>query len=192
MKTSDNKNLDNHWSLHAKNRARLASIGIAIWAILIILEFNMRPEFNATIIFYALLLLNTFFSVRIFATITPQNHVGQKMWDSLLALCLIILPLFFNAPIIFVFITLILFVVATLKYIFLIPVVGFSKLLLDKIRVDTLGVLLCILCLPGVIMGYIYVSLDIWVSIFFLSNIYVLWHTPLYRLDHHSENPSNK
>lgn len=186
MKTSDN------WSLHAQKRARLASIGIAIWAILIIFEFNMRPEFSATVIFYALLLLNTFFSVRIFATITPQNHVGQKLWDFMLALCLLILPLFFNAPIIFVFITLILFVVATLKYIFLIPVVGFSKLLFDKIRVDALGILLCILCLPGVISGYIYISLDIWVSIFFISNVYVLWHTPLYRLEHHIKDSSDK
>ena len=68
MKISDN------FSKYAKKRAWCVSIGFAIWAILSIFVFKIKPEFYAILIFYAILLLNTFFSIRIFATITRRRN----------------------------------------------------------------------------------------------------------------------
>jgi hypothetical protein len=183
--TSDNN--CNNWSYRAEKRAWLVCIGLAAWAVLVIFKFKIYPEFFAIFIFYTLLLLNTFFSIRLFATITPKDHFGQRLWDILLFLCLIFLPFFFNVSLNFVFMTLLLFVAATLKYIFLMPIVGFSKLLFEKIRIDTLGILLCLSCLAGLIIGFTKTSLDLWTLVFFLANVYVLWYKPIYLLENHVE-----
>ncbi len=177
----------NKFASHALTRAWSVSIFFLLWFFLVIFFFKINPESLSLSIFYLLLIINTFFSIRTFATITPKDHFGQKIWDILLILCLVSLPLVFSSTIDFVSIALVLFVVASLKYIFLIPVVNFSRLLFYKIRIDTLGILLCTLCLLGVIGGFPRASTDIWTSIFFLANVYVLWYEPLYRVEHHFE-----
>jgi hypothetical protein len=182
MKTSDD------FSPQAEGKTWFVYLIFLLWALVVVFRFHIKPEFASILIFYALLLLNTFFSVRIFATITPRGHAGQTFWDLLLGLCIAFLPLSFASPMHFVFLTLFLFVIATLKYIFLIPVVGFSKLLFEKIRIDTLGILLCALCLAGILFGFAYWSLNLFAFVFFLANVYVIWHKPLYRLEHHIEH----
>ncbi len=185
MKTSDK------WTLHAKNKAFLLTLGLTIWTIIVIYVLHIRPLFSSMLFFHLLLLLNTYFSVRIFDTITPKNNWGQNFWDILLLSCLIYLPLAFNSSLIFIFVNTLLFVIATLKYIFLIPLVGFSKLFFKKIRIDTLGTLLCMACMAGVIFGFDYLSFNLWAITFFLANIYVLWYKPLYKLEHHIEKYLN-
>lgn len=137
------------------------------------------------VFFYALLVLNTYFSVRTFASITPKEHLGQQCMDALLGVWLLLAPLSFNAPLYFVLITTALFIAATMKYIFLVPIVGFSRLLHMKIRIDTLGILLCSLALLGVLAGYAYYATAVWSFIFLVANIYVLWWEPHYRLHLH-------
>ena len=178
MKMSDK------FSPYAVRRAWLATLLFTLWAGIIVFHFHVYPYSTAVWTFYVLLIFNTFFSVRLFATITPREHSGQKMWDTLLTLCLLALPLTFAMPLNFVFLTLVLFVAATLKYIFLIPIIDFSKLLFRKIRIDTLGILICVMCIAGIFRGYTNVSLNLWTLVFFFSNLYVLWHDPLYRLEH--------
>jgi hypothetical protein len=176
------------FSQKAKRKAWFVSLIFFLWALIVVFKFNLHPA-PSILIFHALLLINTFFSVRAFATITPPNKL-QAFLDFLLSLCLISLPLTFTSPLNFVLINLFLFIIATLKYIFLIQLVGFSKLLFRKIRVDVMGILLCALCLVGILIGFTSLSLNLFAFIFFLSNIYVLWHAPLYRLEHHLENMS--
>jgi len=137
------------------------------------------------VFFYTLLVLNTYFSVRTFASITPHEHLGQRCMDALLGIWLLLAPLSFNTPIYFVLVTTALFITATIKYIFLAPIVGFSRLLYMKIRIDALGILLCSLALLGVLAGYAYYATAVWSFIFFMANIYVLWWEPHYHLHLH-------
>lgn len=181
------KILDNGWSSQAKKKAWFGCLCLFVWSILIIFKFNIYLKFPITFIFYTLLLFNSFFSIRIFATITPKGHFSQRFWDFLLSLCFIFLPFFFNFPIDFVFLTLLLFVVATLKYVFLVQTIGFSKLLFEKIKIDTLGILLCLLCFSGILIGFTDMSLNLWTFVFFLANIYGLWYKPLYILENHTK-----
>ena len=178
MQTTDNST---RFTQYAVRRAWFAISGFAVWALAVAYTFDIYPYSVSITLFYALLLLNTFFSVRTFATVTPKEHPGQNMWDIVLGLLFMALPFVFSSPILFVFLTLLLFVTATLKYIFLIPVVGFSKLLFQKIRIDTLGILLCVLVLGGIIMGFPDISLIAWTVMFFIANVYVIWYMPLYR-----------
>jgi hypothetical protein len=185
MKTSDN------WAKHAKIKAWLVCGGFALWTIFTVFVLGIYPQYLSILFFYILLVTNTFFSIRIFATITPTDNWGQKFWDALLFFCLVSLPLSFSSPVWFVFINTLLFIIATLKYIFLIPLVGFTKLLHKKIRIDTLGILLCLTCLAGVMINITYTALNIWVITFFIANNYVLWYKPLYKLEHHLEKYLN-
>lgn len=179
MRTSDN------FTPTAKISAWLAVIGFSIFGLIAIFGFNAKPDFYAIPIFYALLVLNTFFSVRVFASITPPKDPLQKILDLLLCVCFFFLAISFSNPTDFVLAALFLFIIATLKYILLISLVGSSKLILKKIRIDALGILLCTLCLLGILKGFTAISLNLFAFIFSLANIEVLWRKPLYRLEDH-------
>jgi hypothetical protein len=181
MQTSGN------FSEQAITKASFVSLLFFFWALIVVYKFKIYPQSPAISIFYALMLINTYFSVRAFATITPKGNPIQGLCDFLLGICLAGMPLVFNSPINFVLINLFLFIIATLKYIFLIQLSSFSKLLFRKIRIDVLGILLCALCLAGILFGLSYWSLKLFAFTFLLANIYVLFHRPLYLLEHHLE-----
>jgi len=172
----------------AKMRALGTVLGFSLLAIAAM--FFVRDWHNSwpLVSFYALLLLNTYFSIRTFASITPENNLLQHFIDMTLGLCLFILPFQFNLPLNFTLWMTLLFVLAALKYILLIPIAGYSRLLFMKIRVDSLGVLLCLLALWGILLGYVYISTVLWAIIFFLANIHVLWIKPHYGLNLHQES----
>ncbi len=184
MQTLDNKG--NKHTPHAKRRALLAAASFAPWG-----AFMARTSVFAwqqawpLMLFYAILVLNTFFSVRTFASITPSRHIGQNLWDGLLVVFFLLMPLRFNSPLHFVLLATMFFAVSLLKYIFLIPIAGFSRLLYAKIRINALGVLLCIAVLTGILAGYAFYATALWAIIFLMANIYLLWWRPLYRLDMH-------
>ena len=180
MKISDN------FSPYAKKRALLASLGFSFWAFIVFLFSHLDWYIALPMIcFHILLLINTYFSIRVFASITPKNNFIQHFLDVLLGLCLVSLPFTFNIPLVFIAICLFLFIIATLKYIFLLPLVGFSRLLYRKIKIDTLGIFLCFLALVFVGLGFVYITSIIFTLIFLLANIYVLFHKPLYTLELH-------
>ncbi|MEI6843568.1 MAG: hypothetical protein WCK48_03655 [bacterium] len=187
MKTSDN------FSPYAVSRAIWGSILFFFWFIISLVFFD--PDWSSVwpfICFHFVLLINTFFSIRSFASLTPKENVGQHIIDAILALCLIAMPLLFNLPLQFMIVCLFLFIVAVLKYLFLVPLVGFSKLLYWKIKVDMLGVVLCFLVLVGVIYGFSYISSIIFFIIFACANVYVLWWNPLYDLELHTHEVPKK
>jgi hypothetical protein len=173
------------FSQKAMTKASFVSLLFFFWALIVIFKFDINPPLSI-VIFYILMLINTYFSVRAFTSITPSDK-WQMLFDILLGLCLAASPLLFASPANFVLINLFLFIIATLKYIYLIKLVGFSKLLFEKIRIDVLGILLCALCLVGILNNYATLSLKLFAFIFFLANIYVLYYKPLYRLEHHFE-----
>jgi len=172
------------YSPQAVTKAMFVSLLFFFWALIVFYIFNVRPNSPATPIFYALMLINTFFYIRVFATITPKSKM-QNFLDFLLGIGLAFSPIFFNSPTNFVLVNLFLFIIVIIKDISLISLIGFSKLLLKKIRTDTLGILLCALCLVGILTGFTTLSLKLFAFIFFLANIYILKLRPLYRIEHH-------
>lgn len=181
------KTLDK-FTQYAVRRAWLATVAFLVWFIIALHIYPVTWSSSwALVCFYILLLINTFFSIRVFATISPRNDMFQHLIDIVLGLCLVILPVYISSSLVFALLCLLLFITATLKYIFLVPIVGHSKLLQEKIRVDTLGILMCFLFLIGVFYASAYVSSIILLIIFFCANVYVLWRKPLYKLEHHIE-----
>ncbi|MDP3934907.1 MAG: hypothetical protein Q8Q46_01655 [Candidatus Giovannonibacteria bacterium] len=177
IRTSD------EFTLYARKRAWMVAVGFALWGLaLAVMPQTEWQQSWPLIVFYAALILNSFFSVRVFASITPPRHIGQQFFDILLGLCLAFLPLNFGSPLNFILLATILFTIAALKYIFLIPLIGFSQLLYKKIRIDSLGILLCLLALTGFLWGYAKLSSVLFALIFLLANAHVLWLRPLYLL----------
>lgn len=172
----------------AKRRAAFTVLGFSLLAIFAAFYVSNWHDSWPLVLFYALLLLNTYFSVRTFASITPEENLLQHSIDMALGACLLVLIFQFNAPLNFVLWMMLLFILAALKYILLTPITGHSRLLYMKIRIDSFGVLLCFLALWGILLGYIYISTVLWVLVFFLANLYVLWLRPHYGLHLHEES----
>jgi hypothetical protein len=168
---------------HARLRALAVSLGFGLWALGAAFFIVDRPGSAPLVIFYALLLFNTYFSVRTFATITPKGHKGQAFMDFVLGLFLFVLPLYFGEPLLFTVLMATLFGVATVKYIFLESIIGSSRLITQKARIDSLGTLLCLFAVAGILLGYVFWTTVLWTIIFLIANIYVLWVRPIYRLD---------
>ncbi len=174
---------------YARQRASAVCVAFGLWGVLALTMIIDWRRSWPLVVFYAALLVNSYFSVRTFASITPRNHIGQQFLDILLAFCLALLPMNYNFVQNFVLVTTALFIIATLKYIFLLPLAGFSKLLYRKIRIDAIGILFCFLAIVGILWGYGRWATQIWAVIFVLANFYVLYWEPHYSLDlHYDEN----
>lgn len=173
---------------YARNRAMAAAGTFAIFGLIALSSIIDWNKSWPLVVFYAALLTNTYFSVRSFASITPKEHLGQRLIDAVLVVCMLLLVLNFNSILNFTILATLLFIIATLKYVFLTQLAGYSKLLYMKIRIDTLGILLCFLAVIGTLWGYGRQVSIIWSTVFVLANVYVLWWEPHYRLENHYEN----
>jgi hypothetical protein len=143
----------------------------------------VTPDMIPLLVFHALLLINTFFSIRCFAAITPQNNMLQNILDSIIGGIYLAIPFAFHSPLLFVSGTALLFTVATLKYIFLQQLLGGTRLLRRKLVADAGGAVLCLAALGGIWLGYTALATALWVGIFFCANIYLLIIAPLYKHD---------
>ena len=173
---------------YANLRGLVVSLGFWAWglgAAFFVLDWHRSWPLA---LFYLALLVNSYFSIRTFASITPTRHPGQQFLDILLAVCLAFLPVNFNSVQNFVLITTALFIVATLKYIFLLPIAGYSRLLYTKIRVDALGIMFCFGALVGTLFGYGHRTAILWTILFVAANFYVLWWKPHYSVELHYES----
>lgn len=180
--------MSDKYTSYAQNRAIAATIVLGIIAFISLNSIIDLAKSWPLVVFYAALLTNTYFSVRSFASITPKEHLGQQLIDAALVACMLLLVLNFNSILNFTILATLLFIVATLKYVFLTRLAGYSKLLYMKIRIDTLGILFCFLAVIGTLWGYGRQVSVIWSIVFILANIYVLWWKPHYRLENHYES----
>src|SRR3989338_2228990 len=135
------------------------------------------------VLYYAILLWNTYFSIRLFSQITPPRDVAQIVSDILLLLLYMLTAVSFWSVSRFLFFSLLLFIVATLKYASLLSIVQHPKLLKRKIRVDLLGVLAHALAFGGAVAGF--PSLSAWslAVVFIIANVILFSVYPLYQLD---------
>ena len=133
------------------------------------------------ILFYTVLTLNSFFSIRLFSAIQPHT-TSQTVVDVLLFVIYILLAFSIGRATLFAFLALCVFVAATPKYALMLNVVREGSLLKRKILIDCSGIALCTIVLGGTFLGYESISAWFLAGIFTLANVYFLFIRPMYRL----------
>ncbi len=168
---------------YSKRRATFVTVvavigGIIGWA-LTVDDWLVSLPFG---IFYTLLVVNTYPSVRLFSSLVPMEDGRHALTDVMLALLYTFLVGSFDDPQRFVLCALVMFLVASGKYSLMVGEIPHPRLLERKIRVDLLGALLCACALALMNAGWVLTAAWSLVIIFALGNIYVLALKPLYRL----------
>jgi hypothetical protein len=170
------------YARHARHRAIWATVGFSLWSVLVVIV--RPPSWRVAwplVVFHILLLVNTFFSIRAFATLIPST-AGQWAFDIALGLCMVFAPLTFNYPIHFAFLVLLLFILATYKYVLAIPLTGLPEMLYRKIVIDLLGVVGTFAAVVAMWQGFVFPAAVLGATAFVAGNVYVLWLKPLYRM----------
>lgn len=133
------------------------------------------------VVFYAMLLLNDYFSIKHFSKIIPPGVRSQMIIDGALVVLHFLSVFSFNDPRNFYLAVTILFILATLKYSYDISLVKEPHLLYRKIKVDALGALASAIATTGILFGYTWSSTITWTAIFAFASIYVIYINPLYK-----------
>jgi hypothetical protein len=133
------------------------------------------------VVFYGILLLNTYYSVRCFAALAPPDNRLQRLIDLTLIGIYASLAASLGEPLRFVGTATVLFAVATLKYTVLIGRVSADALLARKLRVDALGTIACAWALGGMLGGHPSEAAWLLTGACAVANVYLLWVRPLYR-----------
>ncbi len=165
--------------MKAKLKAWIFTIFFSIiGCVMVYKNFNLVK--SPMLLFYIILIVDSYFSVGFFSKIVPSKRVDQKIIDFLLVCFYLILILNINNEIWYLLSAIMLFAVATLKYIFLLGVVDF-RVLKRKLMIDILGMIVCVLALVGYLIGLEMMAMWIWSLIFLLANIYLLIIKPVYK-----------
>jgi len=138
-------------------------------------------------IFYLVFLLNTFFSVRSFSSITPPYSFLHGILDFILASLYVAVAINIGSPAYFIFFVLLIFAVSVVKYTMLIGVVDYDSVLKRKVMINASGVCGCTLVIGGILAGYVRFSLWGWAIVFILANILLFTLWPSYKIDRHED-----
>jgi len=134
------------------------------------------------LVYYAALLVNTFFSIRTFSAITPKNFV-QTLFDVVAAIFYLVLAFSFASVPTFAAVSAGLFLLAVTKYVHLKGLIPSSALLHRKIMLNALAALLSLFALALTLLGFSVVAAWALGIIFALANSYLLLFNPMYRRD---------
>lgn len=135
------------------------------------------------LLFYIVIVINTFYSVRLFARVAPQSR-WQTRVDAVLACAYLALAFSLGHEWAFIFFALVIFIAAPLKYTLMIGHVPHSHLLRKKLVIDLLGTALCAAALVGAIfLNYPLTSAWALAILFTLANIYLLAIKPMYHYE---------
>jgi hypothetical protein len=138
------------------------------------------------VLLYAVLLINTYFSVSHFSKIIPANVFPQKMIDAALVVFYLVLAATLDDPMLFMFALTVFFAIATFKYTSALPLVAEPARLYRKIKVDALGTIGSAFTLCGVLFVSLSVATALWTIVFGVASIYLLFVNPLYADDRRS------
>lgn len=141
---------------------------------------NLSLVILPLILFYIVLIVNSYFSIEFFSKIIPSGRLDQKIIDLFLVFFYLILILNINNEMLYLLFATMLFIMATLKYVFLLEIVDL-KILKKKLIIDILGTIVCFLALAGYLIGYGEVTTWIWALMFLFANIYLLDINPMYK-----------
>ena len=130
-------------------------------------------------VFYAVLVLNTFFSIRFFDTLPPRDR-DERIIDAVLAVVYVVLAAAIGALQWFALLATLLFAAAVAKYVLLLPVMDRRTLLMRKIRIDALGLALCAATALATALWDPLLSAWGQAILFALANVYFLAVNPMY------------
>lgn len=132
-------------------------------------------------IIYALLVINTYFSIRFWAALQP-NDIRQFLIDAVLVVAYLALAFSMGEPTYFAFAAFTLFALATFKYVLMRGRTLYEAIVEHKTGIDTLGALACAALIAGVLLGFELEATWLFAIGFALANIYLLLINPMYRL----------
>ncbi len=169
----------------AKRKAIWGTAGFALLGMLFLFTVKNFPYSLPALILYAGLVINTYFSIRCFSSITKENDTMQGVVDIGLAVLFLGLVFTFNNIQNFLMIGLFLFELAVVKYILLLRTAGaeYHTLIWKKILIDMLGVISGSLGLTLTLFGYYIASIWILVLLLTSANIYLIILKPFYKID---------
>lgn len=145
------------------------------------LDAPRTPELAPELLFYIVLVINTFFSIRFYAAMQPGT-ISQTLIDAALGLCYVALAVSFGHPLLFAFSALCLFIAAPPKYALMLGRVPHAALLRRKILIDTSGTVACAALLGSTLFGHSLFGMWAFAIVFALANVYLLLIKPMYRL----------
>lgn len=134
-------------------------------------------------IFYAVFVFNTFFSVRCFSRMAPPYSLTHGIIDFVLASLYIAVAINVRNMPYFIFFTLLIFAISSIKYTLLLGNIEHDHILKRKILIDIIGICGLSLVLGGIFIGYARTSIWAWVVIFIIVNIIIFTLWPIYKID---------
>ena len=155
-----------------------ALAGVAGWFLLVTDSRESLP----LVIFYTLLVINAYPSIRLFAGIVPQDNGQHALADIIIFISYLFVAASLGQPLQFALCALVLFIIAAGKYALMLHEIPYPELLQRKLRADLLGAGLCAIALVVMLLGHILEGAWILATVFALSNVYILGIKPLYRL----------
>jgi hypothetical protein len=129
--------------------------------------------------FYAVLVVNTFFSVRFFDALPPQGR-DERVIDAILAITYLALAATMGGQFWFGLASTSLFAAAVAKYVLLLRVMDRRAVLVRKIKIDALGVVLCATATAGALLWDRLATAWAQTIVFAIANVYLLAVNPMY------------
>ena len=163
-------------------KAALATLlfsGVGLITVLFYIPLTAVALPNA--IFYVVLTINSYFSIKLYASIQPTD-AAQRFFDSLLVVIYLALAFAIGHAAVFSSFALLVFVVATPKYALMLGKIPYGPLLRRKILIDLSGVTFTAAVFLGTLAGFPLESAWFLAIGFALANIYHLIIHPMYRL----------
>lgn len=163
-----------------KTRARAATVLFAFVGLWSVLFNNVPWEFTVPHgLFYAVLTLNTYFSILFHSQFTPDSRF-QTFIDLALVASYIALALSIGVPVAFSFCAVLIFAIAPAKYAHAIGHTPYDKTLRRKVLIDHLGTVGSVIVLGLTLAGLQLKAAWILAILFTLANIYLLIIRPMY------------
>ncbi len=163
-------------------KASLATFVFALAGIGAILFYApVGPFLLPHALIYAVLVVNTFFSIRFWSALQPVDN-RQFFIDAVLIAAYLALALSIGKPLHFALAALMLFIAAPIKYMLMRGRIPHEALRRRKMLLDYLGTVSCIALTLGTLAGYALGSAWLFALGFTLANIYLLFIRPMYRL----------
>jgi hypothetical protein len=134
-----------------------------------------------TALFYAVLVVNTWFSVRFFSRLPPIDR-DEALIDGFLTVLYVGLAFAIGRNIPFIAIATVMFFAAVSKYALLLRIMDLPRTLWRKMAIDSLGGLLCLVALIGALSGYEIESTWALALVFLVANVFLLLVQPMYRV----------
>src|SRR3989344_1066318 len=132
----------------------LATSAFSLAGIISVLFYSVvSPFLLPHSIIYALLVLNTYFSIRFWSALQPQDS-RQFLIDAILVLAYLALAFSIGEPTYFAFAAFALFALATFKYVLMRGHTSYEAVVERKIHIDALGALACAVLVLGMFLGY--------------------------------------